>query len=390
MRKSVLIVILALIPVSFAHAQIPTIERDALIALYNSTDGANWSNNAGWLGAVGTECAWYGVACAAGHVETLTLHYGLKGVIPPELGNLSRLHTLDLSVNQLSGSIPPELGTLSNLNSLYLYMNALSGGIPAELGDLPSIVEVLLDSNKLSGEIPPELENLSTVADNWGFTIHYNALHTDDASLIAFLNSKCDGWQTWQTIAPENLTIGDLSDHTVWLSWDAVSYQSDPGGYEVFSAPTGSGVWTSGGWTESKTDTAYPVTWLDPATSYDFAVVTYTDPHFMNENLVTSDFSPEEMATTASTGCGQPIIEVAWGDPITLSVSGSYDSYLWSTGETTSTIDVTPPSDQWYWVTVTSAGPCGETGAVWVDPTAPVFLDGFESGDTTVWSSTAP
>jgi len=32
-------------------------ERDALIALYNSTDGANWTDNTSWLGAVGTECS---------------------------------------------------------------------------------------------------------------------------------------------------------------------------------------------------------------------------------------------------------------------------------------------------------------------------------------------
>ena len=49
MRKSVLAAILVLIPVSYANAQIPTAERDALIALYNSTDGANWSNNSNWL-----------------------------------------------------------------------------------------------------------------------------------------------------------------------------------------------------------------------------------------------------------------------------------------------------------------------------------------------------
>ncbi len=68
MRKSVLIVVLALIPVSFAQAQIPTAERDALIALYNSTDGANWSNNNNWLGAVDTECTWSGVTCGGGLV----------------------------------------------------------------------------------------------------------------------------------------------------------------------------------------------------------------------------------------------------------------------------------------------------------------------------------
>jgi hypothetical protein len=111
--------------------------------------------------------------------------------------------------------------------------------------------------------------------------LRWNALHSDNATLIAFLDGKQDGgdWQSTQTIAPENLTIGSVGDHTVWLSWDAVSYQSDGGGYSVFSAPTGSGVWTSGGWTEEKTDTTYPVTWLDPATSYDFSVVSYTDPH---------------------------------------------------------------------------------------------------------------
>jgi hypothetical protein len=185
-----------------------------------------------------------------------------------------------------------------------------------------------------------------------------------------------------------NLSADSVGDHTIWLTWDAVSYQSDRGGYSVFSAPTGTGVWTTGGWTEEKTDTTYPVTGLDPATSYDLAVVSYTDPHSNNQNLVNSDFSPEVMATTASMGCVQPIIEIAWGDPITLSVSGSYDSYLWITGETTSTIDIDPLYDQWYWVTVTSAGACRETGAKWVDPATPVFLDDFETGDCTAWSTT--
>ena len=31
--------------------RISQIQRDALVALYNSTDGANWKNNTGWLGA---------------------------------------------------------------------------------------------------------------------------------------------------------------------------------------------------------------------------------------------------------------------------------------------------------------------------------------------------
>ena len=63
MRKSVIIVVLVLIPVSFAHAQISAVDRAALIAFYNGTDGANWSNNTNWLGPAGTECTWFGVEC---------------------------------------------------------------------------------------------------------------------------------------------------------------------------------------------------------------------------------------------------------------------------------------------------------------------------------------
>ena len=37
-----------------AQASIPQQERDSLIALYNSTNGASWTHNTGWLGAAGT------------------------------------------------------------------------------------------------------------------------------------------------------------------------------------------------------------------------------------------------------------------------------------------------------------------------------------------------
>ena len=415
MRSSVLVAVLVLIPMSYADAQIPQVERDALIALYNSTDGANWSDNTGWLGAVGTECTWEGVTCGGGHVEEVRMWFNqlsgsippelgslsnlvdlsmrgnqLSGSIPPELGNLSSLGELNLSLNQLSGSIPPELGSLSSLEALYLFSNQLSGNIPPELGNLASLAVLDLSSDQLSGVIPDELEDLSGLEQ---LDLRWNALHSQNVTLIAFLNSKQkDGdWQSTQTIAPVNLTVDSLGDHTVWLSWDAVSYQADPGGYSVFSAPTGSGVWTSGGWTEAKTEITYPVTGLDPGTSYDLAVVSYTDPHSNNLNLVNSDFSPEVMATTANIGCAQPVIEIAWGDPITLSVPGSYDSYLWITGETTSTIDIDPLFEQWYWVTVTSAGPCEETAATSVDPADnSIFADGFETGDTTLWSHAVP
>jgi Leucine-rich repeat (LRR) protein len=115
-----------------AQAQkIPAQERTALIALYNSTHGADWKDKTGWLGAEGTECRWFGVSCYNNHVSTLSLYANqLSGIIPVELGQLSKLLNLNLGVNQLNGTIPASLGQLSDLQSLSLNNNQLSGTIP--------------------------------------------------------------------------------------------------------------------------------------------------------------------------------------------------------------------------------------------------------------------
>jgi Leucine-rich repeat (LRR) protein len=565
MRKNFVFVTLALIPMGLAHAQIPTAERDALIALYNATNGASWTPPTWDTATTGSECTtWKGVSCNAfDRVSKLELQYfnldgslpaelgdleqlislklfgnplltgsippelgnlsnlqyfeafncALTGSIPPELGNLSKvghirlynnqltgsippemgdlsmlrylvlsgnqltgnippelgkldLRQLDVGFNQLSGSIPPELSNLTNLmdfsvdfnqlsgsipsflgtfSDLYflnlrsnkfsgeippelgnltnnlqelnlgsnqlsggippelsalaanllelrLEHNRLSGSIPSQLGDLTGLERLYLYGNQLSGDIPTELENLTALLNTNGLRIRWNALHTDDASLISFLDDKQYDydWSSTQTIAPENPAFSRIGNHTIWLSWDAVSYTADPGGYEVFSSPAGSGIWTSGGWTESKSTLTFPVTGLDPGTTYDLAVVTYTDPHASNQNLVSSDFSLQVMTATADTGCTQPIIEVSGVGigPFTLSLTESFGSYLWSTAEATSSIVAGPPYGQWYWVTVNPGGPCEETVAVLVDPE--VFTDGFESGGTADWSSAVP
>ena len=61
---------------------------------------------------------------------------GLTGSIPPEIGCLTNLTYLNLSVNQLTGEIPPELGNLTNLTTLYIHINQLTGEIPQAVCDL--------------------------------------------------------------------------------------------------------------------------------------------------------------------------------------------------------------------------------------------------------------
>ncbi len=184
--------IMFLLAAGSAKAQIPAIERNALLALYNATNGASWLNRTGWTGAAGTECTWFGVTCDAGQTTVIALalaQNNLVGTIPSEIGNLSGLTflylwenqlsgpipsaigslslltELSLSRNQLTGSIPSTLGNLSSLKILYLWQNQLTGSIPQELGSLSELIELSLSQNQLSGSIPGTLGQLSALQE---------------------------------------------------------------------------------------------------------------------------------------------------------------------------------------------------------------------------------
>ena len=142
----------------------PNRDRHALEALYNATDGSNWTNNANWLSdrPIGE---WHGVTTNdEWRVTRLLLPYNnLTGTIPPELGSLSKLTELVLQINQLSGEIPPELGSLSKLTELVLQINQLSGEMPPELASLSNLTRLWLSENQLSGGMPSELGSLSNL-----------------------------------------------------------------------------------------------------------------------------------------------------------------------------------------------------------------------------------
>ena len=87
--------------------------RQALIDLYNATNGDGWTNNSGWknpplytdgFALPGTEGTWYGVHTNGG----------------TSLG-------INLNTNHLVGTLPASIGTLTSLVSLNLHTNTLSG-----------------------------------------------------------------------------------------------------------------------------------------------------------------------------------------------------------------------------------------------------------------------
>ena len=88
----------------------------------------------------------------------------LRGAVPAGLAGLTELHTFDLSRNRLTGSIPEGLGDLERLEHLTLSQNFLDGEIPAALARLSKLEGLYLYQNRLKGSIPPELEGLPVLA----------------------------------------------------------------------------------------------------------------------------------------------------------------------------------------------------------------------------------
>ena len=74
-------------------------DRDALVALYNATDGANWMDSTNWLSNEPLS--------RTGSVLARTVD-----------GQVTRLH---LPENGLNGTIPVAMGTLAELQELHLH-----------------------------------------------------------------------------------------------------------------------------------------------------------------------------------------------------------------------------------------------------------------------------
>ncbi len=137
----------------------------ALVALYNSTNGINWTNSWNLNQSIAN---WRGITFDK-HDCVIGINLpsnNLSGNIPAELGSISSLKILAIINNNLTGAIPAQLGNLSKLNTLYLNSNSLTGSIPSQLNQLGDLQELSVSNNNLTGSLPDLglLQNLKTFA----------------------------------------------------------------------------------------------------------------------------------------------------------------------------------------------------------------------------------
>lgn len=165
-EKAICSLFIGIIVLSAAILNAGVVQEDslALVALYNSADGDNWTNNDNWL--TGSVDTWFGITVENNRVDRIILsENNLKGTLPADIGNLTAISRLTLDDNKLNGSIPPEIGNLTKLKGLHLQRNELNGTIPDEIGNLTELTTFFLYGNQLTGTIPPEIGNLDKLVN---------------------------------------------------------------------------------------------------------------------------------------------------------------------------------------------------------------------------------
>ncbi|XP_047963734.1 putative leucine-rich repeat receptor-like serine/threonine-protein kinase At2g24130 [Salvia hispanica] len=101
---------------------------------------------------------------------------GLNGSIPPDIGNLSFLVSLDLSWNRLHGGLPKDIcihNKLPRVKELQLSFNDLEGEIPLGLGECQQLEILDLLYNNFGGHVPREIGNITRLTK---LDLHWNNL----------------------------------------------------------------------------------------------------------------------------------------------------------------------------------------------------------------------
>lgn len=276
--------------------RIDAAEYDALVALYNATDGPNWTYNTNWLTF---NPNWFGVYLADGHVSFLILELNnLVGTIPPGIGSLTSAEEITFAGNKLSGQIPAELGNLSDISILYLDDNQLTGPIPPELANLRSVNYLGLSGNQFFGEAPSWITSLPMLQY---VGLSYNALQASDPVLDTLLGAMDYWWPMSQTLPPSDISISHQGEDSVTVSWTPIPFWQEDGYYEVGYSLTQGGPYTFDptNRTMNKTASSLTISGLDLSQHIYYVVRTVSLPNGRNHATLTSVLSPEAAYTNA-------------------------------------------------------------------------------------------
>lgn len=180
-----------------SYADISKPEKDALIELYNATNGKDWNTTWNLNQPVSN---WHGVTIKNNTVIAVNLfHNNLSGILPASIGDLRHLTELNLAFNKLTGELPAQISSLENLVTLKLEMNRLKGSLPENLGKMVALEELSAFNNFLSGSIPAsvgdikKLKILNLSSNNFKGEIPRSIGSLKDLEFLGLFENRLEG-----------------------------------------------------------------------------------------------------------------------------------------------------------------------------------------------------
>ena len=262
----------------------------------------------------------------------------LDGSIPPPLGDLSDLASLDLSGNDLSAPIPGELRLLSELATLSLNGNRFTGPIPVELSELSELTSLDLSDNDLTGTIPVELVDITNLGflrlagNNFDGCVPMGSRNVADSDLDRTGIPFCD-------VFPEGpVALSAIGESRAMdLTWTAPEHS----GWKIlkyqYHLLGGDGTWTDipDSHEYGVNATSYRIADLRVATAYSVAIRALNGAGFGEQSAIASaitntpptidDVQTAERWVEENAPTGQPLNE-----PVTVTDPDTRDTLIYS------------------------------------------------------------
>ena len=165
-----------------------------LTSLHETTGGAAWADNAGWLEDQALE-NWYGVAA----------------------DSIGRVTTLDLTRNGLTGQLPSRLGELSRMKELRIGDNPLTGRLPLSLARLP-LREFHYGDTQLCAPVESDFQTwLDAITSHQGTGVECTPVSDRDVLETFYRATSGPDWidsENWLTDAPLDEWYGVETDES--------------------------------------------------------------------------------------------------------------------------------------------------------------------------------
>ncbi|WP_291871291.1 hypothetical protein [Maribacter sp.] len=220
-------IVLLLFFTSLSTAQVSEKEKIALLDLYNSTNGKEWTS--AWDLSKPID-SWYGLSVKDNHVVSINLHRNnlqgnipksienliylkelnfafnkLTGELPAEITSFSQLVVLKLEMNQFKGELPKDYSKLGSLKELTLFNNSLEGTIPAGIGAMSSLTLLNLSSNYLTGNLPKSIEEMTSLESLELFGNKFEGQINIDLSELQNLRELVLSYNNFDGVVPESI-----------------------------------------------------------------------------------------------------------------------------------------------------------------------------------------